>query len=117
LSLWAPNIHYEDVFDANSGGDPRVVKLKGYSLDVLPTLKDLRLHGAHLDSEHSEEMILGEAELVWPMLLPGGILVFDDYGWEGSPEARIAIDKFLARPEVHNQLLFKGFQAIVLKID
>lgn len=117
LSLWAPNIHYEEVFDSNAGGDPRVVKLKGRSLDLLPTLGDLKLHGAHLDSEHSEKMILGEAELVWPMLLPGGIMVFDDYGWEDQPEAKVAIDKFLARLEVHNEVLFKGFQAIVLKID
>jgi predicted O-methyltransferase YrrM len=117
LSLWAPNLDYEAVFDANADGDLRVVKLKGRSQEILPTIKELKLHGAHIDGDHSKSVILLEAGLVWDMLLPGGVLVFDDYGYEPMPEAKEAIDEFLAKPEVHHQVLFKGFQAIVLKLE
>lgn len=39
-------------------------------------------------------------DYVYPRLLPGGILVFDDYGFEGYEEQRHVIDDFFAsRPE------------------
>jgi predicted O-methyltransferase YrrM len=117
LGCWAPNIHYEEVFDANVTGDDRVVKLKGLSQDILPTLKDERFHGAYIDGEHNEKCILFEADAVWKLLLPGGILVFDDYGYVEQPEAKVAIDRFLSRPEIRHEVLFLGFQAMILKLD
>lgn len=116
LATWAPNVHYEEVFDSNVGDDPRVIKMKGLSLDLLPSLKDKSFHGAYIDGEHTERMILREAELVWPLLHSGGILVFDDYGGVEHPEAKKAIDKFLGKPEISHEVLFKDFQIIVLKL-
>jgi hypothetical protein len=51
------------------------------------------------------------------MLLPGGVLIFDDYGYKEMPEAKEAIDKFLRRPEIRHEILFLDFQAIVLKVS
>ena len=115
LGLWAPNLNYEAVFDANASGDPRVIKLKGWSQDILPTIRDMRFHGVHIDGEHSKKAISLESNLVWDLIIPGGVLVFDDYGYDKMPEAKEAIDEFLADPSKHHQVLFKGFQAIVLK--
>ena len=39
-------------------------------------------------------------DFFYPRLLPGGVMAFDDYGWEGCPGVRKALDEFLAsRPE------------------
>jgi hypothetical protein len=115
LSLWAPNVNYETVFDANVNNDERVIKVKGLSESVLPGLRGVKLHGAYIDGEHSKRAILFEAPLVWDMLLPGGVLIFDDYGYKEMPEAKEAIDEFLSRPEVRHEILYLDFQAIVLK--
>lgn len=117
MSTWAPNTHHEEVFDFNVNGDPRVIKLKGASEEHLTTtLKDVKLHGAYLDSDHRIEPTLREASLIWDLLLPGGILVFDDYGYKEMPEAKEAIDLFVARMGRLVRVLYLGFQAIVLKV-
>lgn len=116
MSTWAPNTHHEDAFDYNVNGDPRVVKLKGASQEILSTvLKDVKLHGAYLDSDHRAEPTLREAALIWNLLLPGGVLVFDDYGYKEMPESKQAIDEFIARMGKDIEVLFLGFQAIVVK--
>jgi O-methyltransferase len=39
-------------------------------------------------------------EFFWPRLVPGGVMVFDDYGFLSCPGARLAVDEFFAgRPE------------------
>ncbi|MGH9471120.1 MAG: TylF/MycF/NovP-related O-methyltransferase [Terriglobales bacterium] len=39
-------------------------------------------------------------EWFYPRLAPGGLLVFDDYGWPSCPGVRTAVDEFFAtRPE------------------
>ena len=117
LSHWAPNVNYEAVFDANVNGDERVIKVKGLSESVLPGLRDVKLHGAYIDGEHSRRAILFEAPLVWDMLIPGGVLIFDDYGYKEMPQAKEAIDEFLGRTEIHHEILYLDFQSIVLKLS
>ena len=64
------------------------------------------LHGkfdfAYIDGCHDAFEVLSDAVLVWPLMMPGGIVIFDDYGWNGGgkdlPESKkptIAIDAFL----------------------
>ena len=35
----------------------------------------------------------------WPRLVPGGKMVFDDYGWEPCAGVKKAVDEFFGRPE------------------
>lgn len=56
----------------------------------------------YIDGCHEAFEVLSDAVLVWPMMNPGGIVIFDDYGWNGGgkdlPEHKkptIAIDAFL----------------------
>ncbi len=37
------------------------------------------------------------AEMIWPVLVPGGIIVFDDYLSQEYKGARLAIDNFISR--------------------
>lgn len=49
----------------------------------------------HIDLDiHSA--IKAATEYLWPMLSPGGVLVFDDYGYPTCPGARKAVDDFFA---------------------
>jgi O-methyltransferase len=54
-------------------------------------------------------------DFIYPRLVPGGAMVFDDYGHVTCPGARSAVDEFFAdKPEI--PLVFAHGQAIVIKL-
>lgn len=58
--------------------------------------------------------ILDSCKFIYPRLLPGGFMVFDDYGFMSCPGARQAVDEFFAAlPEV--PLVLPTGQAIVFR--
>lgn len=58
----------------------------------------------YVDGDHFPAGVLKDAVLAWPLLKPGGHLLFDDYVWAlgGHPGPRAAIDAFVAcyEPEI-----------------
>ena len=61
------------------------------------------------------ESIRDAVEYVYPRLVPGGCLIFDDYGFPSCPGARQAVDELFAnRPEV--PLCLPTGQALVVKL-
>lgn len=42
------------------------------------------------------EPTLASLQFVYPRLVPGGVIFFDDYGYRNFPGAKIAVDEFLA---------------------
>jgi predicted O-methyltransferase YrrM len=116
LDTWGdPSTDYVEIFRSRVGSLPRVIPLVGRSQDVLPILRETRFHGAYIDGDHRERIVRRDVELLWPLLLPGAVCVFDDYGWEKDPGVRIVVDELLADPSMRARLLFADFQAIVLK--
>lgn len=76
-----------------------------------------RIAFAHVDLDIYQS-ILDACEFIYPRLLPGGFMVFDDYGFMSCPGARQAVDEFFAdRPEVPlvlptgQAVVFRGFGA------
>jgi predicted O-methyltransferase YrrM len=114
IDLWGVR-GYEQRFEENTRDNPGIVARKGRSSDILLAMQaePTRFDGAYVDGDHREEALSRDLELVWPLLLPGAVLVCDDYGLEKIPEARATIDKFLAR--VEHQVLHVDFQILVLK--
>lgn len=65
-----------------------------------------RFDFAYLDGSHVARCVLEDSILAWPLVKPGGIVIWDDYDWNenkpgpfGDPELtrpRIAIDAFLS---------------------
>lgn len=116
LETWGdPNTNYVEIFDSLVGCHPNVVKLAGRSRDVLPMLRGTGFHGAYIDGDHCEASVREDLRLLWPLLLPGAVCVFDDYGWE-DPGTQIVVDEFLGNPQNQARLLYKDFQAILLKV-
>lgn len=92
----------EKRFDNNievSGLGDRLLKLKGYSQEVLRTLPLEAYDFIYIDGCHTMACALTDAVMSWYLLKPGGILIFDDYDWhmEDPPAKRpkLALDIFM----------------------
>jgi O-methyltransferase len=70
--------------------DERVKIVPGFFSDSLPKHPDLKLAFCHVDADLYES-IKECIEYIMPRLSPGGIIVFDDYGFRSCPGAKVAI--------------------------
>lgn len=85
--------------------------------DVFETLKTTEtgpLAFVHLDLNAAAPTELA-LEYSWSRLVPGGMLVFDDYGWAGLEEQRKIIDRFFSGKPDGLMALPTG-QAISVKV-
>jgi predicted O-methyltransferase YrrM len=95
----------EQRFASNAAaiGADRVLRaLKGRSIDHLPKLIEAgeTFDFILIDGSHAALDVLADAALAWPLLVPGGLLVFDDYLYEARRDDRLfrpklAIDAFI----------------------
>lgn len=77
-------------------------------------LEDRRIALAHVDVNLFRS-VWDCCEFVYPRLVPGGFMLFDDYGYASCPGTRRAVDRFFAdRPEV--PLVSPTAQAIIFKL-
>lgn len=80
----------------------------------LAGLESSELRFAHIDLD-IHDSILASLEFIHPRLVPGGVLVLDDYGVASCPGARRAVDTYFAqRPETPIDL--PTGQALVFKL-
>jgi predicted O-methyltransferase YrrM len=112
----------EGRFDANLAAlADRVEKIKGSSTSVLPELgiAGRRFDLAYIDASHMAADVYSDAILTWPMIEPGGIVIFDDYEWDVMPEERerprLGVDAFLATLGGHYQELCRGYQLAIAR--
>ena len=92
----------ESQFDANLAGfSDRVEKIKGNSTEVLPELgiDRRRFDLAYIDGSHRAADVYRDGVMTWSLMNPGGIVIFDDYGWELMDDERdrpkLGVDAFL----------------------
>lgn len=73
-----------------------------------------RIALAHVDVD-IHQSVADCCAFIYPRLSPGGVMVFDDYGFPSCPGARLAVDEFFAAlPEV--PLVLPTGQAVVVKL-
>jgi O-methyltransferase len=71
----------------------------GWVADTIPTELPEQIAFALIDVDFYQP-ILHSLIHVYQRLPPGAVVIVDDYGWEGTPGAKLALDEFLAgKPE------------------
>lgn len=95
---------------------------KGKSQDLLRSL-DLRpceFDFIYIDGSHIAADVLEDAVLSWRLLKSGGVMIFDDYGWNMYKDPKLcpamAINSFLSVFEGQYKLIGKSYQVCVQKI-
>jgi predicted O-methyltransferase YrrM len=109
-------------FDANLAafGD-RLEKLKGPSSAVLPQLgiAGRRFDIAYIDGSHFAADVYSDAVLTWSLMVPGGIVILDDYAWELMNEElerpKLGIDAFLKAIDGQYDVIHCSYQMVIAK--
>ena len=87
----------------------------GYIPDTFNGLEVDRIAWAHVDVDIYKS-VRDCIEFIYPRLVPGGYMVFDDYGFPSCASARRAVDEsFTGRPEV--PLCLPTGQCLIVKLN
>jgi len=76
-------------------------------------LENERFSFVHIDVDIYQS-VLDSCEWFYPRLLPGSVMIFDDYGFVSCPGASQAVDEFCAQQQVAKLYLGTG-QALIWK--
>lgn len=110
---------YEHVREKISqmGMDQQVVVVKGLFQDSFPSWinewRTTKLCFVLVDCDLEESMLFC-AHTLWPLLVPGGVMAFDDYTSDEYRGARMAVDRFIAGKPIdlgHHKLMRKLYLA------
>ena len=100
----------------------RLIVRKGESAKIVRILVK-RYSFAYIDGSHEAPDVLIDAVNVWNVLVPGGVMIFDDYEWHPEQnrrgethEPKVAIDAFLCVFRERIEILDKGYQVAVRKV-
>ena len=88
----------------------------GWFPDSIPNdLRTQKFNFVHADADvyPSTKSI---CQFFFPRMTPGGIILFDDYGFEETPGARLAVDEFF-KNKYEKPLVLPGGQAVIIKSD
>ncbi len=95
----------------------KVIVMEGPSVASLKTIQEYEiLDFVYIDGDHTPLGALSDAVLVWDLVKPNGIIIFDDYNLHDQySHPAIGIDAFLAVIESKYDLLIKADQIIIRK--
>jgi O-methyltransferase len=89
----------EDVVKENLKEFPNARCMKGWIPERFQEVAERRFAFVHIDVQQ-EQPTVDSLAFFYPRMNPGGIIVFDDYGFTTCPGARHGIDQFMAgKPE------------------
>ena len=96
---------------------------KGISQKILPQLGEKTYDLIYIDASHRADDTLVDAYFAHKLLRPGGIIIFDDFGWKdpkdlspiNSPE--LGIRMFWQMYSSSYDVLFEGYQVGFVKKD
>jgi predicted O-methyltransferase YrrM len=101
-------------------GQTKVRAITGKSQDVLRRLSADHYDAIYVDGSHAASDVLEDAVLAFRLLKHGGVMIFDDYGWNLHLDPlwvpKMAIDAFLAVYQNQYELLAKAYQVCIRKL-
>jgi hypothetical protein len=86
----------------------------GWIPDTFAGLQDRQFAFVHVDLDLYQPT-LDCCAFFYPRLIPGGVLLFDEYGWASAHGEKAAVDKFFVDKPEHPIVLITG-QAFVIKL-
>jgi predicted O-methyltransferase YrrM len=109
---------------ARSGAAERVTLFRGPSERELRKFDPQSFDIIYIDGSHAAPDVLADLVLAWPLLKRGGLMILDDYTWEGAvneggskypPELRprIAIDGFISAYRSLVEVVYKQYQVVL----
>ena len=109
-----------------SGAADRVATIEGSSRVELRRLPPATYDIVYIDGSHTAEDVIEDMVLSWRLLKPGGLMILDDYRWNGSRDPsgaplpdellpRIAIDAFVSTHRNFVEVVLKGYQVALRK--
>ena len=101
----------------------KVQLLHGCSHQLLHLVPDDSKDLVYVDGEHEGRSVVLDGLLAWSKLKPGGLMVFDDYGWPDAEakrnnrhcHPREGVNAFLAVNSWDCSVVHKGYQVVVRK--
>lgn len=108
-------------FNITTTGHPEKFRiLTGDSREVVKMLglENQTFDFAYIDGDHTWRGVFQDGVGVFPMIKPGGIIIFDDYEYNGGGEQipKIGIDLFCQRFKQQFEPLHVGWQVIGRKL-
>jgi predicted O-methyltransferase YrrM len=100
----------------------RTEKLKNRSTLALQALadSDRQFELAYIDGSHLSADVMDDSMRVWPLVVHGGVIIWDDYDWgaelPSSERPQPAIDQFLHMHPQEYRTLVRGNQMIVQRL-
>ena len=99
----------------------RVEKIKGASGTIVPRLaiEARQFDIVYIDGSHFAADVYADAALIWPLVAPGGIVIFDDYNWDlmetEQERPKLGVDAFLAGIVGQYRLVHSEYQLVIAK--
>ena len=91
---------------------PGIILHKGWIPEILSEIPERKYRFVHIDLDLYDP-IIKSLEYFYPRLLPGGILVIDDYGYLDFPGAKKAVDEFCEAHRLQPICLTTGNAALI----
>ncbi len=86
---------YEDLKGYFSIQHRNVTLLKGFSPDVFNSIHPHKKYCyVHVDVDLYQS-VKDAIDYFWPRMVDDGVIIFDDYGWDTTEGAKMAIDEFV----------------------
>lgn len=121
--ILSSNPDLEARFDRNVASfGKRVEKRRGRSQTVLADLlrEGRQFDLAYIDGDHRRDAVMADTLKVWPMIVGGGVVIWDDYEFgrhfEASERPQPAIDAFLRDHAGQYRKLARTYQMAVEKL-
>lgn len=98
----------------------RISVVQARSEDGLVRLIDEQFDVAYIDGSHEPWDVLSDSVLCWRLVRKGGLIIWDDYGYEvqnhSTGDPRLAIDSFLECNPGRFDLIGVGYQVCIRKL-
>jgi predicted O-methyltransferase YrrM len=116
LALWRSNTS-----EVRGPGQTLELRL-GRSYRELARLitEDHRFDFIYVDGNHAASTVLSDASQCFGMLRPGGIMLFDDYLWDHTPDwlarPKMSIDAFVNMYQPQSRQIISNYQLAIQRI-